>query len=86
MEQAVETAVIDSTLSGTITLKRAVRKFERNLIIEALKQHHDDKQKVAMLLGISVSSLYRKLTDFSHKPKSEEQLDINHLQYIRNNA
>jgi len=42
-------------------LKDSVRTYERALIIDALKVNGNDKRKVAKLLGISLSSLYRKL-------------------------
>jgi DNA-binding NtrC family response regulator len=35
------------------------------LIIDALKVNGNDKRKVARLLGISLSSLYRKLRELS---------------------
>ncbi|HVN47659.1 MAG TPA: helix-turn-helix domain-containing protein [Bacteroidota bacterium] len=63
MAQFVEDKTIQSTLTGALTLKDAVHEFERNLIIEALKLNANDKQKVAQLLGISISSLYRKLME-----------------------
>ena len=47
--------------SGGITLREAVRECERFIVTEALKVHDDDKQAVAKLLQISMSSLYRKL-------------------------
>ncbi len=46
-------------------LKESVRTYERALIIDALKVNGNDKRKVAKLLGISLSSLYRKLRELS---------------------
>ena len=46
-------------------LKDSVRSFERQVIHEALRQHGDDKRVVAKLLGISLSSLYRKISELS---------------------
>lgn len=46
-------------------LKDSVRMYERALIIDALKVNGNDKRKVARLLGISLSSLYRKLRELS---------------------
>lgn len=46
-------------------LKDSVRTYERALIIDALKVNSNDKRKVAKLLGISLSSLYRKLRELS---------------------
>jgi len=53
-------------------LKDSVRNFERQIIFDALKAYGDDKRVVAKLLGISLSSLYRKISDFSgdHDRKS----------------
>ncbi len=47
--------------SGSITLREAVHECERFIVFEALKVHDNDKQAVAKLLQISMSSLYRKL-------------------------
>lgn len=54
--------IIDSN-SAQRPLKDSVRDFERQVIVEALKHNHDDKRKVARMLGISLSSLYRKITE-----------------------
>lgn len=45
-------------------LKDSVRQYEREVIQAALKAYGDDKRKVAKLLDISLSSLYRKISDF----------------------
>ena len=47
--------------SGGLTLREAVREYERYIVTEALKVHSNNKQAVAKLLQISMSSLYRKL-------------------------
>jgi transcriptional regulator with PAS, ATPase and Fis domain len=44
-------------------LKDSVREYEREVIHAALKAYGDDKRKVAKLLDISLSSLYRKISD-----------------------
>ncbi len=54
-----------NSLVGTRSLKEAVRGYERSLILESLRANDNDKRKVARLLGISVSSLYRKLSELS---------------------
>jgi|WetSurMetagenome_2_1015567.scaffolds.fasta_scaffold2146861_1 transcriptional regulator with PAS, ATPase and Fis domain len=72
MGPLVEETLIQSTLNGTAKLKDAVHAFERNLIIEALKLNADDKQKVAQLFGISISSLYRKLIEAPVGDESRE--------------
>lgn len=46
-------------------LKDSVRAYERSLIVDALNVNGNDKRKVAKLLGISLSSLYRKLRELS---------------------
>jgi transcriptional regulator with PAS, ATPase and Fis domain len=50
---------------GNRSLKEAVRQYERSLILESLRANENDKRKVAKLLGISISSLYRKLAELS---------------------
>jgi len=45
-------------------LKDSVRQYEREVIQAALKAYGDDKRRVAKLLDISLSSLYRKISDF----------------------
>ncbi len=52
-------------------LKESVRTYERALIIDALKVNGNDKRKVAKLLGISLSSLYRKLRELSIEDMEE---------------
>ncbi len=47
--------------TGGITLREAVRECERLIVLEALRVHNNDKQAVAKILQISLSSLYRKL-------------------------
>jgi transcriptional regulator with PAS, ATPase and Fis domain len=46
-------------------LKDSVRAYERSVIVDALRVNENDKRKVAKLLGISLSSLYRKLRELS---------------------
>ncbi len=54
-----------SDLNGIPTeLSSAVNYFERNHILEELKRNKGDKKKTSKLLGISLSSLYRKLGHF----------------------
>jgi transcriptional regulator with PAS, ATPase and Fis domain len=58
-------------------LKDSVRQYEREVIQAALKAYGDDKRKVAKLLDISLSSLYRKISDFDssvHGDNGEESL------------
>jgi DNA-binding NtrC family response regulator len=44
-------------------LKEAVRRFEKNHILELLTKFDFDKEKTATALDISVSTLYRKMTE-----------------------
>ncbi|MGH7596667.1 MAG: helix-turn-helix domain-containing protein [bacterium] len=44
-------------------LKGSVRKFERDTILKALEAADHDKNKAATLLGMSLSSLYRKMAE-----------------------
>jgi DNA-binding NtrC family response regulator len=52
-------------------LKESVRTYERALIIDALRVNGNDKRKVSKLLGISLSSLYRKLRELSIEDSEE---------------
>jgi len=44
-------------------LKSSVRKFERESIFRAVEVAENDKSKAAEILGLSLSSLYRKMTE-----------------------
>ena len=48
-------------------LKEAVREFEREYINRILKATNGDKQLTAELLGVSVSSIYRRLQAFEEE-------------------
>jgi len=48
-------------------LKESVREFERRQILQALEQTNFDKRKTAKLLGLSQSSLYRKMAELDIK-------------------
>lgn len=55
-------------------LKEALRQFERQHLIHALRRHEYDKAETAQALGIGVSSLYRKLEelDIPKNPVDQE--------------
>ncbi|MCG3180764.1 MAG: Regulatory protein AtoC [Phycisphaerae bacterium] len=53
-------------------LKEALRQFERQHIIQALRRHHYDKVETAKHLGIGVSSLYRKLDELEINKNLDE--------------
>lgn len=44
-------------------LKSSVKKFEQDTILRALEMAEHDKNKAAKILGLSLSSLYRKITE-----------------------
>ncbi len=46
-------------------LKKNVRNFERTYIMQTLRKHQFDKEKTAKELGISLSSLYRKMEELN---------------------
>ncbi len=48
----------------THDLKEALRQFERQHIQRVLEQVSEDRKEAALLLGISLSSLYRKIEEF----------------------
>jgi transcriptional regulator with GAF, ATPase, and Fis domain len=48
---------------GDQPLKEAVKDFERMFIQQALTRHHQNKDETARALGMSLSSLYRKIEE-----------------------
>jgi transcriptional regulator with PAS, ATPase and Fis domain len=70
MTEHVITSITTKAVSGNLTLKDAVHEYERIVITEALKEHGEDKRGVAKLLGISLSSLYRKIGE--EMPENEK--------------
>jgi len=50
---------------GQQTLKDAVKNFERQFIQQALAKYNQNKEEVARSLGVSLSSLYRKIEELS---------------------
>jgi len=63
--------ITTKAVSGDVTLKDAVHEYERIIITEALRENGEDKRSVAKLLGISLSSLYRKIGE--EMPESENE-------------
>jgi two-component system response regulator PilR (NtrC family) len=55
-------------------LKAAMSQFERQHILYSLRRHNWDKAETAKVLGIGISSLYRKLDDLQI-PKNLEDTD-----------
>ena len=52
-----------SATYGDQTLKEAVKDFERVFIRQALSKHGNNKEETAKALGMSLSSLYRKIEE-----------------------
>jgi transcriptional regulator with PAS, ATPase and Fis domain len=61
MTEQVLSSITNKAVTGSLTLKDAVHEYEKAVITEALREHGEDKRSVARLLGISLSSLYRKI-------------------------
>lgn len=57
---------------GDQTLKEAVKDFERMFIQQALARHHQNKEETARALGMSLSSLYRKIEELQVNNSSTE--------------
>jgi DNA-binding NtrC family response regulator len=63
---------VESSGSGyPDNLKEASRSFERKHIVHMLEKCENDKAKVADILGIGLSSLYRKIDDLGIDSESE---------------
>ncbi len=56
----------------TSQLKEAVRRFEHDYVASILRATNGDKQLAADLLGVSVSSLYRRLREFDDELAASE--------------
>jgi DNA-binding NtrC family response regulator len=55
----------EASPSHSDNLKEAVQSYERSHIETVLKKTEGDKKRTAELLGLSLSSLYRKLDELS---------------------
>lgn len=60
-----KTKNVNDFLGGSAKLKDKIKEFERTYIKSRLEYHQYDKIKVANELGISVSSLYRKIDELN---------------------
>jgi DNA-binding NtrC family response regulator len=58
-----------ATQKQNADLKSSVRRFEENTIMRALEAADQDKSRAAQILGLSLSSLYRKLAELGIKIK-----------------
>lgn len=74
MMQSFAPQSIPSLPNDYATLKEAVHAFEKAVIIDSLRVNNGDKRKVARLLGISISSLYRKIGEPVPEQEAEEIL------------
>ncbi len=79
MTEQVLSSITNRAVTGNLTLKDAVHEYEKIVITEALKEHSEDKRSVAKLLGISLSSLYRKIGE--EMPKGTEEKKAQESQY-----
>lgn len=73
MTEQVLSSITNKAVSGNLTLKDAVHEYERIVITEALREHGEDKRSVAKLLGISLSSLYRKIGEEMPEEMEEQK-------------
>jgi transcriptional regulator with PAS, ATPase and Fis domain len=71
--------ITTKAVAGDVTLKDAVHEYERIVITEALRENGEDKRGVAKLLGISLSSLYRKIGE--EMPESETEKKGQEVEY-----
>lgn len=62
IQRLVDTSA-PSVPANVLTLKDAVRNFERQFIEARLREANADKEKVAHELGLSLSTLYRKMEE-----------------------
>lgn len=79
MTEHVLSSITNKAVTGSLTLKDAVHEYERIVITEALKEHGEDKRNVAKLLGISLSSLYRKIGE--EMPEGMEEKNAQDAQF-----
>lgn len=54
-----------TTTQGNLALRDAVKGFERSYIEQVLAQHDRNKEATAQVLGVSLSSLYRKMEELN---------------------
>ena len=56
-------SAVDPDLSYDGELKEAVQRFERKFILRVLMKTKNDKKLAARKIGLSLSSLYRKMSE-----------------------
>jgi len=61
--------------TGSRDLRQSVKEFEKVSILSALEEAAYDKRRAAVLLGLSKSSLYRKMEELGIDPSPEESRD-----------
>ncbi len=79
MTEQVLSSITNRAVTGNLTLKDAVHEYEKIVITEALKEHGEDKRNVSKLLGISLSSLYRKIGE--EMPEEAEEKKAQETEY-----
>jgi len=63
----------DSSVKSVLNLDVATANFARKHILKVLESAQGDKKEAARLLGLSLSSLYRKMEDFSIPTKNSPE-------------
>ncbi len=61
--EIVQTSNVKSEIPPGLNLKQAVQEFEKNYILQRLKQNNYHRGKTAKALGIGEATLYRKLPE-----------------------
>jgi len=72
MDQPTMQSGIGTLPHNSKPLKHAVHAYERAIIVDSLRLNNGDKRKVARMLGISISSLYRKIGETIPQHEAEE--------------
>jgi len=63
IDQSVIVRCLDGGIGAAQSAATTLKAVERRYLAQLMRQHHNDKEKVAAIAGISVRSLYRKLQD-----------------------
>ncbi len=63
-------------LNRSTTLKEATKRFEREFILKTLKSVQGSKRKAALRLGLSVASLYRKISEIEETEDNWSEKEV----------
>jgi len=63
IDQSVILRCLDVGVDAPVPADASLKAVEQRHLAQLMRRHHDDKEKVAAIAGISVRSLYRKLQD-----------------------